>query len=90
LICVYIDMVNGELDLKCRILKYMLETIKYNTVDPVIKWAHFFITFTTIKFTLSFIKKLRNSRSFVWRTYLIKYQQLKVKKKTSIVKECLT
>jgi len=29
-------MVNGELDLKCRRLKYMLETIKYNTVDPVI------------------------------------------------------
>ena len=36
LICVYIDMVNGELDLKCRRLKYILETIIYTTVDPVI------------------------------------------------------
>ena len=36
LICVYIDKVTGELDLKCRILKYMLETIIYTTVDPVI------------------------------------------------------
>jgi len=56
LIYVCIDMVNGVLDLKCRRLKYMLETIKYNTIDPVIKWAQFFITVETIKFTFSFIK----------------------------------
>ena len=35
-ICVYIDMANVVLDLKCIILKYMLETINYNKVDPVI------------------------------------------------------
>jgi len=39
LICVYIDMINVVLDLKCLRLKYMLETINYNKVDPVIKWA---------------------------------------------------
>ena len=33
---VYIDIVNVVLDLKWIILKYMLETIKYNKVDPVI------------------------------------------------------
>ena len=33
---VYIDMVNVVLDLKCIQLKYMLETINYNKVDPVI------------------------------------------------------
>jgi len=33
---VYIDMVNVVLDLKCIRLKYMLETINYNKVDPVI------------------------------------------------------
>ena len=33
---VYIYRVNGVLDLKCRILKHMFETVKYNTVDPVI------------------------------------------------------
>ena len=27
----------------------MLETIKYNKVDPVIKWAQFFITVASIK-----------------------------------------
>jgi len=37
LIFVYIDMVNVVLDLKCIRLKYMLETINYNKVDPVIK-----------------------------------------------------
>ena len=36
LIFVYIDMVNVVLDLKCIRLKYMLETINYNKVDPVI------------------------------------------------------
>jgi len=36
LICVYIDMVNVVLDLKCIILTYILETINYNKVDPVI------------------------------------------------------
>ena len=36
MISLYIDMVNGVLDLNCRRLKYMLETIKYNTVYPVI------------------------------------------------------
>jgi len=34
--CVYIGMVNVVLDLKCIRLKYMLETINYNKVDPVI------------------------------------------------------
>jgi len=29
-------MVNVVLDIKCIILKYMLETIKYNKADPVI------------------------------------------------------
>jgi len=29
-------MVNIVLDLKCIILQYMLETINYNKVDPVI------------------------------------------------------
>ena len=33
---VYINMVNVVLDLKCIIFKYMLETIIYNQVDPVI------------------------------------------------------
>ena len=33
---VYIDMVNDVLDIECIILKYMLETINYNKVDPVI------------------------------------------------------
>jgi len=51
LICVYIDMVNVVQDLKCIILKNMLETINYIKVDPVI-----FITVATIKFTFSFIK----------------------------------
>jgi len=37
LIFVYIDTVNVVLALKCkRLLKYMLETIKFNKVDPVI------------------------------------------------------
>jgi len=36
LIFVYIDMVNVVLDLNCIKLKYMLETITYNKVDPVI------------------------------------------------------
>jgi len=35
-IFVYIDIVNVVLDLKCIRLKYMLETINYNEVDPVI------------------------------------------------------
>ena len=30
------DIVNVVLDLKCIILKYMLETINHNNVDPVI------------------------------------------------------
>jgi len=33
---VYIDMVNVVLDLECIILKYMLENINYNKVEPVI------------------------------------------------------
>jgi len=37
----------------------MLETINYNKVNSVIKWAHIFITFATMKFTFSFIKKPR-------------------------------
>ena len=53
----YIDMVNVVLNIKCIILKYMLETNSYNKVDPVIYWAHFFITVSTIKITFSFIKK---------------------------------
>ena len=57
LIYVSIDMVNVVLDLKCIRLKYMLETINYNKVDPVIKWAQIFITVSTIRFTFSFIKK---------------------------------
>ena len=36
LICVYIDMVNVVKDINCIRLKYMLETINYNEVDPVI------------------------------------------------------
>jgi len=35
-ICVYIDMVNVVLDLKCIRLKYMLEKINYNKVDAII------------------------------------------------------
>jgi len=34
-IFVYIDMTN-VLDLKCILLKYILETINYNKVNPVI------------------------------------------------------
>jgi len=36
LICLYIDMVTVVLDLKCIILKFVLETVNYNKVDPVI------------------------------------------------------
>ena len=36
MICVYIDMVNVIIDLKCIRIKHMLETINYNKVDPVI------------------------------------------------------
>ena len=36
MILVYIDMVNVALDLKCIIVKYMLETNNNNKVDPVI------------------------------------------------------
>ena len=57
----------------------MQETIRYNKVDPVIQWAQTFITVPTIKFTFSFIKKLRISGSLVWRTYFIKHQQSIVK-----------
>ena len=32
----YIDMVNVVLNIKCIILKYMLETNSFNKVDPVI------------------------------------------------------
>ena len=35
-LCVYNDMITVVLDLKCIILKYMLETINYNKVNPVI------------------------------------------------------
>ena len=64
-------MVNVVLDLKCIILKYMLETVNYNKVNPVILWAQFFITVATIKSTFSFIKKLRIPRSLVWGVYFI-------------------
>ena len=77
LIFVYIDMVNVVLDLNRIRLKYMLETIKYNKVDFL--WAQLFITVATIKFTFSFIKKLRIPITLVWSTYLIKYQQSIVK-----------
>jgi len=36
LMCVYIDMVNVVLDLKCINIKFVFETINYNKVDPVI------------------------------------------------------
>jgi len=36
MICLYIDIVNVDLDLKCIRYKYMLETINYNKDDPVI------------------------------------------------------
>jgi len=36
LICVYIDMVKVVLNLKCIILKFVLETINYNKIDPII------------------------------------------------------
>ena len=36
LIVVSIDMVDVVLDIKCIIIKNMLETINYNKVDPVI------------------------------------------------------
>jgi len=49
-------MVNVVLDLNCIRLKYMLDKINYNKVDPVIKWAQIFIMVATIKFTFSFIK----------------------------------
>ena len=58
-------MVNVVLDLKCIILKYMLETVNYNKVNPVILWV------ATIKSTFSFIKKLRIPRSLVWGVYFI-------------------
>ena len=67
-------MVNVVLDLKCIRLKYMLETINCNKVDPVIYRAPIFIKVATIRFTCSFIKKLRFPRSLVWSTYIIKYQ----------------
>jgi len=35
-LCVYNDMVTVVVDLKCIILKYMLEAINYNKVNPVI------------------------------------------------------
>jgi len=54
-------MVNVVLDLTCIRLKNMLETINYNKVHPVIYWAQIFIMFITIKFTVSFIKKAKNS-----------------------------
>jgi len=41
----------------------MLETINYNKVDPVIQWAHIFVTVATIIFTFSFLKKLRIPKS---------------------------
>jgi len=53
----------------------MLETINYNKVDPVIKWAQIFTAVATIKFTFFSIKKHMDIK----RTYLIKYQQSIVK-----------
>ena len=53
LIFVSIDMVTVVLDVECIRLKYMLQIINYNQVDPVIEWAQ---TVATIKFTFSFIK----------------------------------
>jgi len=57
----------------------MLETINYTKVDRVVKWAQIFITVATIKFTLSFIKKLRIMISLVWNKYFIELQQSIVK-----------
>jgi len=57
----------------------MLETINYTKVDRVVKWAQIFITVATIKFTLSFIKKLRIMISLVWNKYFIENQQSIVK-----------
>ena len=61
-------MVSVVLDIQCIRLKYMLEAINYNKVDPVIQWAQMFITVATIKFTFSFRKKLSTPRSLVWST----------------------
>ena len=36
MIVLFIDMVNVVLDLKCILFKYIVETINYNQVDPVI------------------------------------------------------
>ena len=62
-------MVNVVLDLKCMNLKFVLETINHNNVDPVIWWAQISIMVATIKFTFSFIKKLNIPRSLVGSTY---------------------
>ena len=75
----YTDMVNVVLDLKLIRLKYMVETINYNKVDPVNKWARIFIAVATIKKNLFFHKKLRIPKYLVWITYLINYQQSIVK-----------
>ena len=63
-------MVIVVLGLKCIILKYMLETIYYDKVEPVIYWAQLYITIETIKCTVPFIKKLRILKSLVWSTCL--------------------
>jgi len=58
----------------------MLETIKYNKVDPVIKWAQFFITVATIKkIAILSLNKLRIPRGLVWMICCITYQQSIVK-----------
>jgi len=43
------------LNLECIRLMYMWETIKYNTVEPVIYLAQFLITVATQLFTFSYI-----------------------------------
>jgi len=40
-------MVNLVLNIKCIRLKFMLETISYSKVDPVIQWAQVFIAVAT-------------------------------------------
>ena len=86
LMFVYIDIINVFQTLTCIKLKFVSETINYNKVDPVIQWAQISITVTTIKFTFSFIKKLRIPRSLVWSTSLIKYKQPIVKELWQVLK----
>jgi len=49
-------------------IKVHVGDIRYYKIDRVIKWAQMLITIETIKFTFSFLKKLRIPRSLVWST----------------------